>query len=297
MICKTLAALVGTACNLVLIQGSSWNHSNLEKFQEKDDNMMPPCREMSWEVLNGKGKFAATLDFGPVYHRSGKEKGWAKNPSQAIVAQLGVNEKWSNEKDQYDAYDDWEKRKQVESREDQAATNKDDHKESRILGKQRRHDEKKKGRNDRLSKTRADPTEQLAGYETMHGRPAILPDVRLVYHESGRWKLLAGFQKEESREEMKKKDLHDTETVLSDRGKEMADTPSSGKNLLVPGNKLLQRTQTGHQRQLQRKSEGLADEDGTPSSQWYIAQLSELRLVYHESVRRKWVAKYQIDAP
>ena len=61
--------------------------------------------------------------------------------------------------------------------------------------------------------------------------------------------------------------------------------------------KKLQRTQMGHQRQLQGKSEGLAEEDGTPSSQWYIAQLSELRLVYHESVRRKWVAKYQIDAP
>ena len=148
-----------------------------------------------------------------------------------------------------------------------------------------------------MAKAWVESIRQLTGCKSRLGKLATFPDVRLVYHESGRWKLLAGFQKEESREEMKKKDLHDTETVPSDRGKEMADAPSSGKNLLVPGNKLLQRTQTGHQRQLQRKSEGLPDEDGTPSSQWYIAQLSELRLVYHESVRRKWVAKYQIDAP
>ena len=118
MIWKTLAALMGTICNLVLIQGSSWNHSDLEKFQEKDENMMPPCRETPWEFLNGKGKFAVTLDFGPVYHRSGKEKGWAKKPSQAIFAQLETSEKWSNDKDQYDAHDDSEKRKQEESREE-----------------------------------------------------------------------------------------------------------------------------------------------------------------------------------
>ena len=38
-----------------------------------------------------------------------------------------------------------------------------------------------------------DPNGQLTGRETMHGKPAILPDTRLVYHESGRWKPLAEY--------------------------------------------------------------------------------------------------------
>ena len=83
MIWKTLAALVGSTCNLVLIQGFSWNYSGLEKSQEKDLYMVTPCTGMPGEEdVNTKGKYAVTLDFGPVYHRSGKEKGQAENLSQ-----------------------------------------------------------------------------------------------------------------------------------------------------------------------------------------------------------------------
>ena len=66
---------------------------------------------------------------------------------------------------------------------------------------------------------------QLTGCKSRFGKLATFPDVRLVYHESGRWKLLAGYQKEKSREEVKKEDHHDTETALSRWDKEMADTP------------------------------------------------------------------------
>ena len=45
---------------------------------------------------------------------------------------------------------------------------------------------------------------QRTGRKSMHDKLATFPDVRLVYHESGRWKLRAGFQKEESREETPK---------------------------------------------------------------------------------------------
>ena len=66
---------------------------------------------------------------------------------------------------------------------------------------------------------------QRTGRKSMHDKLATFPDVRLVYHESGRWKLLAGYQKDKSREEVKKEDHHDTETALSRWDKEMADTP------------------------------------------------------------------------
>ena len=45
---------------------------------------------------------------------------------------------------------------------------------------------------------------QPTGCKSRLGKLATFPDVRLVYHESGRWKLRAGFQKEESREETPK---------------------------------------------------------------------------------------------
>ena len=45
-----------------------------------------------------------------------------------------------------------------------------------------------------VAKTRAEPIRQLTGHESMHGKLATLPDVRLVYHESGRRKLLAKYQ-------------------------------------------------------------------------------------------------------
>ena len=78
-------------------------------------------------------------------------------------------------------------------------------------------------------KTWDDPIRQLTGYETMHGKLATLPDVRLAYHESGRWKSLAGYQKDKSREEAEKEDHHNTEIALTGWYKRMADSPHRGK--------------------------------------------------------------------
>ena len=80
-----------------------------------------------------------------------------------------------------------------------------------------------------MAKAWVESIRQLTGRKSMQGKLATFPDVRLVYHESGRWKLLAGYQKDESREEVKKEDHHDTETALSGWDKEMADTPHRRK--------------------------------------------------------------------
>ena len=65
--------------------------------------------------------------------------------------------------------------------------------------------------------------------EIMHGKLAILPDIRLVYHESGRWKSLAGYQDDKSCEEAEKEDHHNTKTAFTGYYKRMADSPHREK--------------------------------------------------------------------
>ena len=66
--------------------------------------------------------------------------------------------------------------------------------------------------------------------EIMHGKLAILPDIRLVYHESGRWKSLAGYQEDKSCEETGKEDHHNTKTAFTGYYKRMADSPHREKD-------------------------------------------------------------------
>ena len=84
MIWKTLAAIAGLTCNLVLIQGSPWNYSFLEKQRGKKCDMALPRTEKVWKTCQECNiKVAATPDSGPVYHRSGKEKRPARISKEA----------------------------------------------------------------------------------------------------------------------------------------------------------------------------------------------------------------------
>ena len=140
-----------------------------------------------------------------------------------------------------------------------------------------------------------DPIRQLTGYETMHGKLATLPDIRLVYHESGRWKSLAGYQEDKSCEETGKEDHHNTKTAFTGYYKRMADSPHREKDRWC--------SETGSSEEHEwisncthnESQEVLQTKIGCSTADGALRNFSELGLVYHESGRRELSAEYQRD--